>query len=87
MKPEADPEISETREKNPFHFNASKFQTGEKSDSEPKAPIKVAKSNKRRSEILESESLVNSVVDEADEREDKVEQFDSESETLKEVEE
>ena len=79
-------EVPETREENPFHFNASKFRAVEKTDSEPKAQIKVSKSNKRRSMILESESLVNSVIDEVSKQDDKVDEFDSESETLKDVE-
>ena len=86
QKLEAEPEIPEIREENPFHFNASKFRAGEKADSEPKAPIKVSKSNKRRSMILESESLVNSVIDEVSKQDDKVDEIDSESETLKDVE-
>ena len=86
LKPESETEPVKPKERNPFHFNASKLQSFEKSDSEPKASKKIAKSNKKRNEILESESLVNSVVDERDDLDHEPYQLDSDSETLKEVE-
>ena len=86
QKPEPEPEKARPKERNPFHFNASKLYTSqEKTDSEPKVASRTEKSNKRRSEILESESQVNSVIDDVDTGGNRDDQPDSESDTLKEV--
>ena len=85
-KPEPEPEKPKPKERNPFHFNASKLYSSlEKTDSEPKVASRTEKSNKRRSEILESESQINSVIDEVDIRGERDEELDSDSDTLKEV--